>query len=55
MIAEEIFCEVRKDTFLAEDPIAPLESYEVEKTEAEREILCARMLELLRKPKKLPG
>lgn len=53
MIEEEIFCEVRKDTFLAKDPIMPLKNNKVEKTEKQRKVLCAQMLELMHHPKKL--
>ena len=52
--SEEINCEVVRIPFLAKDPILPLENHEVEKTEAERKILCERMLYLMKHPKKLP-
>lgn len=54
MIMDEIYYGMRTDTFLADDPIAPFESREVEKTEEEKERLCKRMIEIMKTPQKLP-
>lgn len=44
---EETYYGMRIDTFLAEDPIAPMEDMEVENTEEEKEQLCKRILDFM--------
>ena len=50
MMYKKIRTEVQRDTFLIDDPIAPFENHEVEKTESEREMLCQEMLDIMRHP-----
>ncbi|MBO4980394.1 MAG: hypothetical protein J6C84_00635 [Lachnospiraceae bacterium] len=54
MVIDETHYGIRIDTFLAEDPIAPFENREVEKTEQEKAELCKRMIELMYDVTELP-
>ena len=54
MVTDEAYYGMRRDTFLAENPIAPLENREAEKTEEEKARLCDRMIQLMYETKNLP-
>lgn len=51
---DEAYYGMRIDTFLADDPIAPLEDKEVDRTEKDKERLCNCMLELMNGTQKKP-